>query len=116
MTKEQKALCAQVEKETDNVVELAYIIENDKPEDIDQLIEACETLIYQHEVIGYYNAMQYLSENDMSLNGSIELAIEYGMPIESLNSELLATLLQQRDMLDTLYGYREELEETFFSN
>ena len=116
MIKEQKELCAKVEKETYKVVELAYIIENDNPADIDELIEACETLIYQHEVIGYYNAMQFLSENDMSLTDSIELAIEYGTPIESLNSELLATLLQQRDMLDTLYGYREELEETFFSN
>jgi hypothetical protein len=116
MTKEQIELCEQVEKDTDCIVELKNIIENEKPTDIDELIEHCETLVHQHEVIGYYNAMQYLSEHDMSLNESIALAIDYGTPIESLNSELLATLLQQNDMLETLHSYRDELEATFFSN
>jgi hypothetical protein len=115
MTTEQKELCARVEKDTDNIVELAYIMDNDKPCDIDELIEKCEELIYQHEVIGYYNAMQYLSEHDMSLNESIGIAMEYSTPLESINSELLAALLQQRDMLETLAEYREELEATFFS-
>jgi hypothetical protein len=115
MNKKQKALCEEIEKATDCIVELAYIIENDAPGDIDDLTEKCETLIYQHEVIGYYNAMQYLSEHDMSLSDSIELAIEYGTSIENITSELLATLLQQRDMLDTLAEYRDELETVFFS-
>lgn len=115
MNKKQKALCDEVEKATDNIVELAYIIENDTPSDIDDLIEKCETLIYQHEVIGYYNAMQYLSENDMSLSESIAIAVEYGTTTENITSELLATLLQQRDLLETLYEYRDELETVFFS-
>lgn len=115
MNKKQKALCDEVEKATDCVVELSYIIENDAPGDVDDLIEKCEELIYQHEVIGYYNAMQYLLENDFSLNDSISIAIDYGTPIELINSELLATLLQQRDMLETLYEYRDELETVFFS-
>lgn len=115
MTNEQKELCERVEKDTDCIVQLAYIIENDMPGDIDELIEKCEELIYQHEVIGYYNAIEYLKEHDMSLTDSIGIAIEYGVATENINSELLATLLQQRDMLETLYEYREELETAFFT-
>jgi hypothetical protein len=71
---------------------------------LEENIESVEQRISEHEVIYHYTAMEYLKENDASLQFSLEIASELGFTIENLNSELLATLLQQQEM-------REELAE-----
>ena len=52
------------------------------------------------EIIYYSNAIKYLSENDPSLNESLEIATEYGYETQNLNSEILASLLASRDARD----------------
>jgi hypothetical protein len=45
------------------------------------------------EIIYYYNAIEYLKDNDNSLRESLEIAQEFGYEAKDINSELLASLL-----------------------
>ncbi len=65
------------------------------------------------DIIYYSNAIQYLKDHDASLNDSIELAIEYGYTIENLNSELLASLLASKNVIEDFIEYRNEIENFF---
>ena len=67
------------------------------------------------EVIYYSTAIQYLMDNDPSLSESIEIAVEYGYETESINSELLATLLKSRDNQEAFYGMESEIQEYYES-
>lgn len=79
----------------------------------DELIESLQEQINEDEVIYYHNAIKYLSENDASLKESLGIAEELGYSISDINSELLATLLQQREMSEELSGLRDEIEEIY---
>ena len=76
---------------------------------------------YEQEIIYYYNAIKYLAEHDPSLVESLELACDMGYltpttyttdsgnpknvlgyNINNLNSELLATLLYQQELLNSI--------------
>ena len=48
------------------------------------------------EIIYYYKAIKYLQEFDASLIESLELASELGYELNSINSELLASLLASK--------------------
>ena len=61
---------------------------------------------YEQEIIYYYNAVKYLAENDSSFVKSLDLACDMGYSINDLNSELLATLLYQQELLNSI----EEVE------
>lgn len=113
MNEKQKELCARFYGDTD--IDLDYIIEQDKPEDIDELMEELEQQVNEQECIYYNNAMEYLSENDPSLRTSLELAHDMGCTLDTLNSETLATLLKQENVRELLGEYREELEANFFT-
>ena len=62
--------------------------------------------IQEEEIIYYQEAIEYLSENDPSLCLSIEYAIELGVTIEKINSELLATIHLQESLAQAI----EEVE------
>ncbi len=114
MTKEQKELCELIYKETD--IDLAYEIEHNMPDNIDDLMEVLEDRAREIEVIYYSNAMEYLAENDPSLQYSLGLAGDMGYEAKNINSELLATLLKQENVMEEVQEYRDELETAFFSN
>ena len=60
------------------------------------------------DIIYYYNAIEYLKENDSSLCESIELALEYyGHTLENINSEVLASLHASRDRENKFWEYVE---------
>jgi len=66
---------------------------------VDELREYFEKInvnssITNAEVIYYTNAIEFLKENDNSLNKSIEIAVEIGCTLENINSEVLASLLK----------------------
>ena len=61
---------------------------------------------HEQEIIYYYKAVEYLAENDASFVKSLDLACDMGYDINSLNSELLATLLHQQELLNSI----EEVE------
>ena len=113
LSKTQKELCKRFYEDTD--VDIEYELKNEEYEDIDELMEKLEELAREDEVIYYTNAMQYLLDNDPSLQYSLEIAEEYGYSTKDLNSELLATLLKQRNTVETIEEYRDELEEAFFA-
>jgi hypothetical protein len=63
------------------------------------------------EVIYYSKAIDYLAKNDNSLRESIDIALEYGLSLENINSELLASLLASRKLEELLHEYRDEIDE-----
>jgi hypothetical protein len=90
-------------------LDINYILED--CEDIEEVREAVEQMIQEDEIIYYNNAIEFLKEEDQSLQESIELAKEYGYSIEDLNSELLATLLNQSRMMDEVEDLLKLLED-----
>jgi hypothetical protein len=83
-------------------IEFIYKVDGEVFETEDEAIEYC----HQEEIIYYYRATEYLLENDSSLRESLDLASDMGCTLENLNSEVLATLLYQRDLLESI----EEVE------
>jgi hypothetical protein len=71
-------------------------------DDYDELHESLQEQITQDEVIYYSVAMNYLMENDSSLQESMALAHDMGYTCDNINSELLATLLQQGNLMTEL--------------
>lgn len=65
------------------------------------------------EIIYYSKAMEYLMENDTSLQNSMELAADFGYTPENINSELLASLLASQYSMEELYKYEHEITEFF---
>ena len=80
-----------------------------------------ESNAFDGEIIYYSRAMEFLSDNDNSLNKSLSIAAEMGYETENLNSELLATLLNSQmireewdeteDEWDTLFEEIEEIQD-----
>ena len=65
------------------------------------------------EIIYYSKAIEYLKENDCSLNESLELASEMGFTFEHLNSEALASLHASRNRENDFWQFVEpKLNET----
>lgn len=85
----------------------------DKGMTFDEFQENVERHIYETEVIYYSVAIEYLSRVDPSLRESMALAAEMGYEVSSLNSELLATLLRQQELMDDWYSIQDEVEELF---
>ena len=79
--------------------------------EINEFMEQALEGIYSQEIIYYYKAMEYLKENDNSLNLSLEIADELGFETSSLNSELLATLLYQDNLRNELYNLQYEIDQ-----
>lgn len=79
---------------------------------IDDLREALLNNIAETDVIYYSNAMDFLAEEDQSLQESIELALEYGYNLADISSELLATMLLQKRMEEELDDFITTVEES----
>jgi len=105
------------ESDADYVYELQNINKIDLVDDLDNfldnLLENCQNWIYEQDIIYHYNAIEYLKENDASLQESLEIASEYGLSLEGLSSETLATLLYQRKQSELLYEDIELLRGIF---
>jgi len=67
------------------------------------------------EIIYYSVAMEYLTENDTSLNESLSIAEDMGFSLSSLNSETLASLLASQLERENFSDYESEIDE-FFDN
>jgi len=97
------------DKQFDIDLENLYCNEDDFDEFNGKVYEA----ISYEEVTYYYEAMKYLTREDASLSESLELASEYGYETESLNSELLATLLYQSKLTEQWGDISKEVKEIF---
>lgn len=90
----------------ESVENYMYDNEIESIEDIDEYDMrnyVIENFINYKDVIGYYQAWNYISDG-VRLNEALYLANEYGYDTKDLNVELLATILCQDKL-------REELEE-----
>ena len=67
------------------------------------------------EIIYYSRAMEYLTENDNSLQESLGIADEYGYSPSNLNSEILASLLASRLVREEFADLETTIED-FFSD
>ena len=106
-----------LEKETDGEFD-AYQLDWEDINSVDELEDACtESSMYYEmgEVIYYSRAMEYLSENDASLNESLGIASEQGLSVDSLNSEVLASLLKGEELRnDLIQAIRSNYVEDLF--
>jgi hypothetical protein len=73
-------------------------------------LEDNQSEICAEEVIYYFNAMKYLSENDNSLHESIALALEYGYELKDITSEVLASLLKTQKNNESFGDFLKELD------
>ncbi len=95
-----------------DVEELEEAIDNDSLQEyLEELDDDGD--ITQTEVIYYSSAIQYLAENDQSLNESMEIAKEYWYELDSINSELLASLLKSRNNADDYNVLISDIIEKF---
>ena len=97
--------------EINTEIELAYNYSDGMS--FNEFSDRIQDYIYEQEIIYYYKAIEYLKENDPSLKESMELADEIGYSVDRLNSELLATLLYQRQLMDEWCNIQNEVEELF---
>ena len=87
-----------------DVETVAEIIEN--AESVGEIADAIQESLngqdemFDIEVIGYGNAIEYLAQNDQSLELSLELAKSLGFGIDDIHSELLAGLLKTEEAKD----------------
>jgi len=56
----------------------------------------------EQEIIYYHKAMEYLSEHDWSLRESTEIAGNLGYSIKNINSEMLATIHLQEQLINSI--------------
>lgn len=90
--------------------DLQYFLNEDIYESIDEIRSEVEDNL-NVEIIYYWNAIEYLMENDPSLNESMRIADEFGYTPENLNSEVLASLLASENEREIWYEFESELED-----
>lgn len=116
-TQTQKIVNFFIEIENDTKIEILSNI-NLNDIDIENPFESIYTAIddnngFDIEIIYYSNAMEYLTRHDNSLRESIEIALDYGYELKSINSELLASLLASQNSREQFYNYEDEINEFF---
>ena len=65
------------------------------------------------EIIYYAKAIEYLAKNDPSLRESLEIANDMGFAADSLNSEILASLLASQNARSEFYQLEDEINSFF---
>ena len=117
LNQEQRERVAEFLKGLNTSIDILYYI---NPEDID-IENAYESILealqenggFNVEIIFYSNAIKFLQENDASLKESLEIASEFGYSLDSLNSELLASLLASRQAEEEFYELQSEIDDFF---
>lgn len=94
-----------------NYIDIDNINFNNAFDSIHEMIENNNG--FDIEVIYYYNAINYLKENDPSLNESLSLAHDMGFTVDSLNSEILASLLKTENVRNEFYELKNDINNFF---
>lgn len=80
----------------------------------DSMREKLERAVQESSDIIYYGtAMDFLKRHDPSLRDSMEIAAEMGYETKDLNSELLASLLNYSQNMETLGDDLQEFADEF---
>ncbi len=76
--------------------------------------EPLERAVQENSDIIYYSkAIEFLKEHDPSLRDSMEIASGMGYKVDDINSELLASLLNYQNNMDTLSEDLEDFAKDF---
>ena len=110
-------LLSEYENENKLDYELYNYVSDPDLEDINDLDELRDYLrdlaedndILSVEIIYYSNAMDYLREHDASLQESLSLASDMGYDLNTVNSEILASLLATENRREDFITYLDEL-------
>ena len=102
------------------IVEQNFIAEgleecvDDNVSSFDEFIINAENQGYlEVEIIYYYKAMEYLSENDPSLQESLGLASAYDFPLKNISSETLASLHASDKLENEIFERQAQFEHLF---
>lgn len=117
ITQEQKNAIIELTDNSKLESDILYIIEESDAKNIDDLTDEIDeqTNGFQVEIIYHNRAMEYLSENDPSLQYSLEIAKDLGFELENLNSETLATLLASQNEREAYDEIKDELNDILFT-
>jgi hypothetical protein len=77
---------------------------------LDELNEAIQDRINEADIVYYASAMEFLTENDISLRESLQIAQDFGFEPKNLSSEALASLLLQNMLSEELSEFINEVE------
>lgn len=105
-------------KQLNTKISVLDYIDPESVESFDDVLDQLEdngAFDAEGEVIYYSHAMDYLKENDPSLQESLEIAGEMGYTPETLDSEILASLLKAQKLREDFYEHEDEITE-FFEN
>jgi len=93
-------------------IDVIYHIDIDEVTNFESITEMIDNNGgFQVDVIYYSNAMEYLTENDTSLNLSLEIASDLGFEVSDLNSETLASLLKSQIVREEWEDLESEVNE-----
>lgn len=100
------------EKSKNSELDFSYVYQDGMT--FSEYEEAIDTYIRESSDIIYYsNAIEFLKDNDPSLMDSLQLAADLGYTPDNLNSEMLATLLNQQMLFEEWGEISSEIEEYF---
>jgi hypothetical protein len=98
-------------------LDMPYLLSNldfDNINSFEDVVDAIDNEgLFNVDIMYYNTAMEYLRENDPSLQECMRIASEYGYETGRLNSELLASLLASETIRDEFYEYQNSIEEFF---
>jgi len=117
LTQEQKDSITKFLNDLDIDITITEYV-NAEDIDIENAYESILELLQENggfnvEIIYYVRAMEYLKENDPSLQESLGIADEFGFSLDSLNSETLASLLASRNAEEQFFELQSEIDEFF---
>jgi hypothetical protein len=111
-TEQQKSLRAILDYHSFDFID-AFEIEawHEEGEDVQDEIQS---RINEQDIVYYSTAIEYLAENDPSLMESLELARDAEYETGKLNSELLTTLLYQKNLSEKLCALLKDIDSFEF--
>ena len=80
-------------------------------DDLERMEDIDRSINEQSDIIYYSRAIEFLAKYDPSLTDSLELAHEYGYEVNNLNSEILASILNNDMMRREYWECRDEIQE-----
>ena len=99
----------------ENINIVDFIAYDTRIEDIKNADDLYNELNNHHafniDIIYYYEAMEYLAENDNSLSESIDIAVEHGYSLENINSELLASIHASEKARNDFWKCKDDINE-----
>ncbi len=78
---------------------------------LERYVDIDRAINEQCDIIYYSRAMDFLAKNDPSLTEAFDAAYELGYDLKDLNSETLASVLNNRYMRNAYYDCRSEIDD-----